>query len=127
MTILRQEKIKRIAEDIPEAEVFGESKGKVLVVGWGGTYGAIHAAVDEFQKNKKSVSACHIHYMNPFPKNVGQILKNFETILVPEINTGQLLFLLRSQFPGIQFHGYNRVTGQPFKIKEIKQKIEEFL
>lgn len=127
MTELRHEKIKRIADSIPPAEIFGDKKGKVLVLGWGGTYGVIHAAVSELQKAGKSVSACHLHYLNPFPKNLGEILKNFETILIPEINMGNLIFMIRSQFEGVRAVGYNRVTGQPYKIKEIKTKIEELL
>jgi 2-oxoglutarate ferredoxin oxidoreductase subunit alpha len=127
MTVLRHEKIKRIADTIPPAEVFGEKKGEILALGWGGTFGVIHAAVDELQKEGKKVSACHLHYLNPFPKNLGEILRSFETILVPEINMGNLLFLIRAAFEGIHAVGYNRVTGQPFKIKEIKQKISELL
>ncbi len=127
MTELRLEKIKRIANDIPPAEVLGEKNGKVLVLGWGGTYGSIHAAVAEIQKEGKKVSACHLHYLNPFPKNLGEILKSFETILIPELNMGNLLFLIRAEFEGIHTLGYNRVTGQPFKIREIKQQIEALL
>ncbi len=127
MTLLRAEKIKRIADDIPPAEVFGDKKGKVLVLGWGGTYGTIHAAVSEFQQEGKKVSACHLHYLNPFPKNLGEILKNFETILIPEINMGNLIFMIRAQFEGVRAIGYNRVTGQPFKIREIKERIQQLL
>jgi 2-oxoglutarate ferredoxin oxidoreductase subunit alpha len=127
MTMLRKEKIARIADFIPLAEVFGEKKGKLLVLGWGGTYGTLHAAVDELQKNGKKVSACHIHYLNPFPKNLGDILKNFETILIPELNTGQLILMIRGQFEGVRCVGYNQVKGQPFKIREIKEKIESLL
>ncbi|MBI3252805.1 MAG: 2-oxoacid:acceptor oxidoreductase subunit alpha [Candidatus Omnitrophica bacterium] len=127
MTVLRREKIRRIAETIPPAEVFGEKKGKLLVLGWGGTYGTIRAAVDELQKEGKKVSACHLNYLNPFPKNLGAILKSFETILIPEINMGNLLFLVRAEFEGVHAAGYNRVTGQPFKIREIKEVIEKHL
>jgi 2-oxoglutarate ferredoxin oxidoreductase subunit alpha len=127
MTELRQEKIKRIAEDIPLAEVFGEKKGKVLVLGWGGTFGAIHAAVAELQKEGKSVSACHLNYINPFPRNLGEILKSFSTVLVPELNMGNLLFLVRAKFEGLHAVGYNKVYGQPFKIREIKEKVMEQL
>ena len=68
-----------------------------------------------------------MNYINPFPRNLGEILKNFETVLIPEINMGNLIFLIRSQFEGIRTVGYNRVTGQPFKIREIKQQIEQLL
>jgi 2-oxoglutarate ferredoxin oxidoreductase subunit alpha len=127
MTMLRREKVKRIADDIPAAEVFGPQKGKLLVLGWGGTYGTIHAAVMELQAEGKNVSQCHLNYLNPFPKNLGQILGSFETILVPELNTGNLLFLIRAEYEGIHAVGYNRITGQPFKIKEIKNEIEKYL
>lgn len=127
MTMLRLEKIRRIANDIPEAEVFGEKNGKLLVLGWGGTYGSIHAAVDEVRKTGKKVSACHVHHLNPFPRNLGQILKSFSTILVPELNTGNLIFLIRAEFEGIHAVPYNRVTGQPFKIRELMSQIEALL
>ncbi len=127
MTDLRKEKIKRIADSIPPMEVYGEPKGKLLVLGWGGTYGTIRAAVDEVRKTGKKVSSAHINYINPFPKNLGQILNNFETILIPELNTGQLIVLIRSEFEGIHAVGLNQVSGQPFKIAKIKKKIEELL
>ena len=127
MTELRRDKIRGIAQDIPPVAVCGQAKGKLLVVGWGGTYGSIQAAVNELQKDGKNVSSCHLHHLNPFPKNLGEILRNFETILVPELNMGNLLFLLRAEFEGIHAVGYNKVYGQPFKIKEIKDKIETLL
>ncbi len=127
MTELRRDKIRGIANDIPLAEVFGEKKGKLLVLGWGGTYGPIRAAVAELQGAGKKVSHCHLNYINPFPKNLGEILKSFETILIPELNMGNLIFLIRGEFEGLRTVGYNRVTGQPFKIKEIKDKIEAML
>ncbi|MBI3315909.1 MAG: 2-oxoacid:acceptor oxidoreductase subunit alpha, partial [Candidatus Omnitrophica bacterium] len=127
MTLLRREKVRRVAEDIPPAEVTGEKKGKVLVLGWGGTYGSILGAVTELQKEGTKVSSCHLNYLNPFPKNLGEILRSFETVLIPEINAGQLIVLIRSEFEGVHCVGYNRVTGQPFKIREIKAKIKELL
>ena len=127
MTGLRREKIRRIADSIPPAEVFGEKTGKVLVLGWGGTYGTIHEAVRELQEAGKKVSACHLNYLNPFPNNLGEILKNFQIILIPELNMGNLLFMIRGEFEGIRAIGYNRVTGQPFKVRELKEKIETLL
>jgi 2-oxoglutarate/2-oxoacid ferredoxin oxidoreductase subunit alpha len=127
MTELRRDKVRAIANDIPAAEVFGDKKGRLLVLGWGGPYGTLRAAVEELREQGKKVSHCHLRYINPFPKNLGEILKNFETVLIPEINMGQLLFLIRSEFPGVKTVGYNRVTGQPFKIREIKQQIEALL
>lgn len=127
MTELRRNKIKAIANDIPLAEVFGEKSGKVLVLSWGGTYGSVRGAITEMQAQGKKVAHCHLHYLNPFPKNLGEVLKNFKTILIPEINMGQLSVLIRSEFEGTHVVGYNRVTGQPFKIKEIIQQIEALL
>ena len=127
MTELRRDKIRRIADSIPPAEVFGEKNGKVLVLGWGGTYGTIHAAVLELSLAGKKVSACHLNYLNPFPRNLGEVLKSFETILVPELNMGNLIFMIRAEFEGIRAVGLNKVYGQPFKIREIKEKIEALL
>ncbi len=127
MVMLRREKVNRVADGIPPLEVLGPKKGKLLVLGWGSTYGPIHAAVTELQTQGKQVSACHLHYMNPFPKNLSEILKSFNTILIPENNMGQLLLLIRGAFEGIHAAGFHQVTGQPFKIREIKEKIEELL
>ncbi len=127
MSELRRDKIRRIADDIPLAEILGEKKGKLLVLSWGGTYGTTHAAVAELQSQGKKVSACHLNYINPFPRNLGEILKSFETVLIPELNMGQLIVLIRNEYEGVRAVGFNKVYGQPFKIKEIKEKIEELL
>lgn len=126
MVKLRAEKIARIANDIPDVEVYGDREGEVLVVGWGGTYGAITAAVEELRSNKRSVSSIHLRYLNPFPKNLGDILGRFDKIVVPELNLGQLALLLRAKFlvPAISF---SKVKGKPFKISEIIDKVEEVL
>ncbi|MCI0604233.1 2-oxoacid:acceptor oxidoreductase subunit alpha [bacterium] len=126
MVELRAEKIARIANDIPDLQVFGEPEGEVLVVGWGGTFGAINAAVEEVQARNLPVSSIHLRYLNPFPKNLPDILGRFEKILVPELNLGQLSWLLRAKFlvPTIPF---SKVKGKPFKISEIVDKIEEVL
>jgi 2-oxoglutarate ferredoxin oxidoreductase subunit alpha len=126
MVRLRAEKIARIANDIPDIEVLGEREGEVLVVGWGGTYGALTAAVEECRGRNLSVSSIHLRYLNPFPKNLGDVLARFEKVLVPELNLGQLAMLLRAKFmvPAISF---TKVKGKPFKISEIIDKIEETL
>jgi 2-oxoglutarate ferredoxin oxidoreductase subunit alpha len=126
MVELRAEKIARIANDIPELQVYGEPEGEVLVVGWGGTFGAINAAVEEVRARNLPVSSIHLRYMNPFPKNLPQILGRFEKVLVPELNLGQLSWLLRAKYlvPTISFC---KVKGKPFKISEIINKIEEVL
>ncbi|HMU96964.1 MAG TPA: 2-oxoacid:acceptor oxidoreductase subunit alpha [Elusimicrobiota bacterium] len=130
MVQLRAEKVARIADDIPPLDVRGPAKGKVLVLGWGSTYGTIHAAVDEVNNNGKiQVAQAHFHYINPFPKNTHDVLQNYEKILVPELNLGQLLMLLRHRFPDLagRFTGLNRVRGIPFFVSEVRDAIEELL
>ncbi len=126
MTRLRAEKISRIADDIPLAEVEGDQRGDVLVVGWGSTYGAIRAAVLRHRLKGHSVSHLHLRYINPMQKNVGEILSQFNTILVPELNLGQLIKILRSNYlvPAV---GLNKIQGLPFKTEEIEMKVGEIL
>jgi 2-oxoglutarate/2-oxoacid ferredoxin oxidoreductase subunit alpha len=126
MVRLRAEKIAGIANFIPEIEVFGKPEGKVLVVGWGGTYGAITSAVEVLQKRGESVSAIHLRYLNPFPRNLGDILSRFEKVLIPELNLGQLQLLLRARYL-VDAVGLHKVKGRPFKISELMEKIEEVL
>jgi 2-oxoglutarate ferredoxin oxidoreductase subunit alpha len=126
MVKLRTEKVERIANDIPLAEVEGDEKGDVLVVGWGSTYGAIRTAVARLRLNKKSVSHLHLKHLNPLPRNVGEILYNFKHVLVPEMNLGQLVKVLRAKYlvPALSV---NKVQGLPFKASEIENKIVEIL
>ncbi len=126
MIRLRAEKIERIADDIPLATVEGDAEGEILVVGWGGTYGSIKNAVVRQRQKGHSVSHLHLRYLNPLPRNVGEILYKFKKILVPEINLGQLVKILRSKYlvPAI---GFNRVRGLPFKSVEIESEIEKML
>lgn len=126
MVKLRQAKVDRIAEDIPPATVEGDEKGDLLVVGWGGTYGSIRTAVEAKRKEGKSVSHLHLRYVNPFQKNVGEILYNFKHVLVPELNLGQLSKLLRAKYMVPTFH-LNKVQGLPFKSAEIEHRIDEVL
>ena len=127
MTLLRREKIKRISNDIPLASVVGEKKGKILVLGWGSSFGPLYAVVTQLQKEGKPVSSCHLRYLNPFPRNLGEIIQSFETIFIPENNMGQLLLLIRGEFEGVHAVGFHKVKGQPFKIREIEEKIKELL
>jgi 2-oxoglutarate ferredoxin oxidoreductase subunit alpha len=126
MIRLRAEKIERIANDIPLASVEGDAEGDILVVGWGGTYGSIKNAVTRQRQKGHSVSHLHLRYIHPLPKNVGEILYKFKRILVPEINLGQLVKILRAKYlvPAI---GFNRVRGLPFKSAEIDKEIEEMV
>jgi 2-oxoglutarate/2-oxoacid ferredoxin oxidoreductase subunit alpha len=126
MIRLRAEKIQRIANDIPLAKVDGEPQGDLLVVGWGGTYGAIRTAVERQQKKGNSVSHLHLRYLNPLPKNLGDVLGKFKQILVPEINLGQLVKVLRSEFL-VPAKGFNKVRGLPFRSVELEKVIEDTL
>jgi 2-oxoglutarate/2-oxoacid ferredoxin oxidoreductase subunit alpha len=126
MVKLRAEKVERIANDIPPAKVEGDQKGEMLLVGWGGTYGAIKTAAINLRAKGVNVSHLHLKHLNPMPKNVGEILYNFKQILVPELNMGQLIKVLRSKYlvPAI---GLNKIQGQPFKSIEIEKKVEEMM
>jgi 2-oxoglutarate ferredoxin oxidoreductase subunit alpha len=124
MTNLRAEKVQRVVQEVPDLEVFGDDEGELLVVGWGGTYGAIHSAVRKARAAGRSVSQAHLRYLNPFPANLGDVLKRFRRVLCPELNTGQLRMVLRSRYL-VDVVGLNKVEGQPFKVAEIRARIEE--
>jgi 2-oxoglutarate ferredoxin oxidoreductase subunit alpha len=126
MVKLRQEKIDRVANDIPAVEVVGQSSGKVLVLGWGSTYGSITTAVEKLQAEGKSVSAAHLRHLNPFPKNLGDVLAGFETVIIPEMNLGQLCTMIRAKYL-INAIPFSKVKGRPFQIREIVRKVEEYL
>lgn len=126
MVRLRAEKIARIANDIPVATVAGDDRGELLVVGWGSTYGAIAAAVQDARRAGLSVSHLHLRHLNPMPRNVGEILGRFNRVLVPENNCGQLRVLLRNLY-SIEPESLSKVEGRPFLIREIQAKIEESL
>jgi len=127
MVFTRQAKVDKIADYIPEQTLdSGPQKGKLLVVGWGSTYGAIKSAVSELHSEGYSVSHAHIRYLRPFPKNLGTILRNFEQVLIPEINNGQLIKIIRDQFL-IDAKGYNKIMGVPLTKTEMVIKIKEML
>ncbi|MEZ4720455.1 MAG: 2-oxoacid:acceptor oxidoreductase subunit alpha [Flavobacteriales bacterium] len=127
MVKIRQEKLELIAEDIPEQEMAqGEKSGKVLVLGWGSTYGAIRTAVRDMIEEGHAVSHAHLRYLNPFPRNLGEILAGFETVLVPEINNKQLVHIINAKY-GIGAIGLNKIQGMPFTAREIKERITELV
>ena len=126
MVRLRAEKIARIADDIPPLQVLGKDSGKLLVVGWGSTYGAITSAVQELQAKGLPVSSIHLRHLNPFPRNLGEVLGRFETVLVPELNLGQLRTLIRARYL-VDAVGLNKIQGKPFKVSEITKAIEAIL
>jgi 2-oxoglutarate ferredoxin oxidoreductase subunit alpha len=119
MTDVRKAKIDGIADDIPLQEVvLGEPGGKLAIVGWGSTFGAIHQAVKRCRIEGLDVSHIHVRYISPFPRNLGELLKGFDRLLIPEMNTGQLINLIRAKTI-LDAEGLNKVSGQPFKIGEI--------
>jgi 2-oxoglutarate ferredoxin oxidoreductase subunit alpha len=126
MTRLRNEKIERIANFIPEQEVYGDSEGELLVLSWGSTYGAAITAVDKLREEGASVSHAHLRYLNPFPKNIGDIISRFNQVLIPELNLGQLRLLIRAKFL-VDAKGLSKVQGTPFKVSEILAKCKELL
>ncbi len=123
MTDTRAAKVSRIAERIPDQEVFGELTGDVLVVSWGGTYGTCHTAVARCREAGHKVSHAHIRYLNPLPANLGDLLNDFRTVLVAELNMGQLRMLLRAEYL-IDCVGVNKVQGKPFSVSELVDAIE---
>jgi len=126
MTQYRMDKVARIADDIPDLEVVGDETGDLLVLGWGSTLGAITGAVKAARRDGLKVGQAHLHYINPFPKNLEEVLSRFKQVLVPEMNTGQMAFLLQGRFlkPIISF---TKVQGKPFFRPEIYHKIKEIL
>jgi 2-oxoglutarate ferredoxin oxidoreductase subunit alpha len=126
MTWTRAQKIANIADEIPLLEVNGPKDGDLLVIGWGGTYGSITTAVERAQKRGHKVAQAHLRYLNPMPKNTGEVLKRYKKVLVPELNGGQLRLLLRGQFL-VDAVGLNKVQGKPFLVSEITDKIEQML
>ncbi len=127
MTDIRKDKIDGIANYIPEQEVsLGESRGKLAVVGWGSTFGAIHQAVKRCRQENMDVSHVHIRYLNPLPRNLGELLAGYDKVLVPEMNTGQLVDILRSRYL-IDAQPLNKISGQPFKIREVTDAIKSLM
>lgn len=122
----RAAKVARLVDVIPEQDIFGPDEGELLIVGWGGTYGSIHAAVAQARAKGQSVAHAHLRYLNPFPSNLGYLLHRYNKILVPELNMGQLSLLLRGRYVR-DVISLNKVQGRPFKISEISAKIDELL
>ncbi|MBO8448945.1 MAG: 2-oxoacid:acceptor oxidoreductase subunit alpha [Bacteroidetes bacterium] len=123
----RAGKVDRVADMIPPLDIDGPARGKLLVVGWGGTYGHILSAVHEVREGGKEVSQVHFDYINPLPSNTGEVFSGFEKILVCELNNGQFADWLKSRFPGHEYIRCNKVQGQPFLVQEIVDAIEKAL
>jgi 2-oxoglutarate ferredoxin oxidoreductase subunit alpha len=127
MVRLRAEKVERIANDIPELQIeSGEPEGELLVLGWGSTHGAILTAVQRAQARGHAVSHAHLRHMSPFPRNLGEILSRFEKVLIPELNLGQLSLLVRGRYM-VNAETLNKVSGRPFLIREVEEKINSMV
>jgi 2-oxoglutarate ferredoxin oxidoreductase subunit alpha len=127
MQLLRQAKVARMADDIAPLEVFGPDRGDLLILGWGSTYGAIRSAVERLHsQGRTSVAHAHLRHLNPFPANTEKVVRSYRRVLIPEVNLGQLLMLIRAQFL-IDAEGYDRVRGKPFTIAEIVTQADRLL
>lgn len=127
MVKIREEKVEKIADDIPEQQLdSGAEKGKLLVIGWGSTYGAIKSAVAELQSQGYEVSHAHLRYVRPFPRNLGNIIKNFDQVLIPEINNGQLIKIIRDKYL-VDAKSYNKIMGIPITKGELTEVMKKML
>ncbi|HRP54815.1 2-oxoacid:acceptor oxidoreductase subunit alpha [Agriterribacter sp.] len=127
MVKIREEKVDKIADDIPEQQLdSGAEKGKLLVLGWGSTYGVIKSAVAELQLQGHEVSHAHIRYLRPFPRNLGDIIKSFDQVLIPEINNGQLIKIIRDKYL-VDAKAYNKIMGIPITKSELTEAMKKML
>ena len=127
MVKTRQAKVDKIADHIPVQQLdSGPEKGKVLILGWGSTYGAIKSACAELQAQGKSVAHAHLRYIRPFPRNLGELLGNYETVLIPELNNGQLIRIIRDVY-FVDAKGYNKIKGVPITKGELIEELQQYL
>jgi 2-oxoglutarate ferredoxin oxidoreductase subunit alpha len=126
MVELRQKKVDGIANDIPDLDVMGEAKGDLLLLSWGSTYGAANNAYENLRSQGQKVSFAHLRYLNPFPKNLGDVLHRFDRVVIPELNLGQLKNLIQAKYLK-RVIGINKVQGKPFKAIELEEKISVLL
>lgn len=126
MTHLRADKVERIADSIPPTQLHGEEQGDLLVIGWGGTYGAITSATQAMQAEGFSISSLHLRHLNPLPKDLGDIIKRFKKVIVPELNLGQLSLILRAKYL-VDAIPLTKVQGKPFKVSELRDSFHKEL
>ena len=127
MVKIREEKVAKIADHIPKQQLdSGPAKGDLLVLGWGSTYGSIKSAVAELQHEGYAISHAHLRHLRPFPSNLGEILRNFKQVLIPEINNGQLIRIIRDLY-FVDAKGYHKIMGVPITKTELVMKIREML
>ena len=127
MVNYRKEKVERVANRIPEQQIEGDENAELLVVGWGGTQGALRTAVQELQAEGKSVAFTQFNYIMPLPKNTEEIMRRHKKVVVCELNMGQFVNYLRMNFEGVRFHQYNKVQGLPFEVSELKEVFNKIL
>jgi len=127
MTQLRDEKVNRVADFIPEQELIGESEGDLLIVSWGGTKGVMLTSVEEMHRENQKVSLAHFNHINPLPKNTEEIFSKFKKIVVCELNNGQFVNYLKMKFPKFTYHQYNKIQGLPFMVSELKREFYALL
>ena len=126
MTLMRAERVARVVADVPDVDVTGPERGDLLLLGWGGAYGAITSASERARAEGKAVASAHLRHLNPFPANLGEVLSRYDKVLIPELNNGQLSVLIRACYL-VDAIPFNKIAGQPFKISEISGKIDEVL
>jgi 2-oxoglutarate ferredoxin oxidoreductase subunit alpha len=126
MVELRAAKVEAVVADVPDAEPVGDPDGDLLVIGWGSTYGAITAALQPVRSQGHRVGHLHLRHLNPFPANLGAVLRRYRKVLVPELNMGQLAFLLRGTYL-VDTVSYTKMQGKPFKHSELKARMEDLL
>ena len=127
MSKIRQEKVNRVANYIPDLEVEGAQEGDLLVVGWGGTYGSLYTAVNSMYEEGKKIGLAHFNYINPLPKNTAEVFSKFKKILVCELNLGQFVILLNYKLPQFEYLQYNKLQGLPFSVVELVNKFNQVL
>ena len=127
MVILRREKIARIADDIPALELLGDKDADTLLIGWGGTYGHLHSAVDELNAAGRRVALAHFRYINPLPKNTGEVLARYSRVIVAELNTGMFADYLQCRYPDAHILRINKIQGQPFAVSEIVDRVTKYM
>ncbi|MFP4367093.1 MAG: 2-oxoacid:acceptor oxidoreductase subunit alpha, partial [Bacteroidales bacterium] len=127
MVTIREEKVKKVAESLPLQKINGNKNGDLLVVSWGGTEGAIKTAVRDMQKEGKSIGHAHFNHIMPLPKNTGEILGSYKKVIVCELNNGQFVKYLRSEFPETKYMQFNKIQGLPFFTGELTNKFNQII
>jgi 2-oxoglutarate ferredoxin oxidoreductase subunit alpha len=126
MVRLRAAKVEAIGQDVPDVVPAGDPEGELLIVAWGSTYGAITAALAPQRAKGHRIGHVHLRHLNPLPRNLGEVMERYRHVLVPEMNMGQLVWLLRAKYL-VDAQGFNKIQGRPFKQSEIEGKIEAIL